>query len=252
MPDSHSANASPHPFRTPESSHFPTSGTTPSDNNSGFASHLATPTLDFGTPALVNGHLPDLKSVMFPGDNPFAYPNQPMSTLDTMQNAPFGNDPMSAIDQYGNASMDMDMNQQQFAGSKPQSQFPNSFHAPQFFNMDNLSSEPMQMHTNPQQPQHSQPQQQQPQPGAGGLRVPPGGQGPNQDEEDYWSHAPARGHFRTGLTPGGQGVNLDLDDIFGNNQGWNMPLNMGLPDSVGGQQNSNQMPFFQGHQPMWQ
>lgn len=35
------------------------------------------------TPQLGNAQIPDLKNVMFPSDNPFAYPSQAMSTLDS-------------------------------------------------------------------------------------------------------------------------------------------------------------------------
>ncbi|KAJ9641594.1 Gypsy retrotransposon integrase-like protein 1 [Knufia peltigerae] len=35
------------------------------------------------TPQLGNAQIPDLKNVMFPSDNPFAYPNQPISTLES-------------------------------------------------------------------------------------------------------------------------------------------------------------------------
>ncbi|KAG9789852.1 hypothetical protein KCU88_g1486, partial [Aureobasidium melanogenum] len=38
---------------------------------------------DFQTPQLGNAQIPDLKNVMFPSDNPFAYPNQPISTLES-------------------------------------------------------------------------------------------------------------------------------------------------------------------------
>ncbi|KIV80308.1 hypothetical protein PV11_07819 [Exophiala sideris] len=38
---------------------------------------------DFTTPHMANAQIPDLKSVMFPSDNPFAYPNQPISTLES-------------------------------------------------------------------------------------------------------------------------------------------------------------------------
>jgi len=34
--------------------------------------------------------IPDLKNVMFPSDNPFAYPNQPMSTLESVDAAQYG------------------------------------------------------------------------------------------------------------------------------------------------------------------
>ena len=36
------------------------------------------------TPQLGNAQIPDLKNVMFPSDNPFAYPNPPMSALESI------------------------------------------------------------------------------------------------------------------------------------------------------------------------
>lgn len=52
----------------------------------GFASPSAASPMsaafDF-TPQMGNAQLPDLKNVMFPSDNPFAYPNQPISTLES-------------------------------------------------------------------------------------------------------------------------------------------------------------------------
>ncbi|KIX02029.1 uncharacterized protein Z518_07968 [Rhinocladiella mackenziei CBS 650.93] len=36
------------------------------------------------TPQLGSAQIPDLKNVMFPSDNPFAYPNQPISTLESV------------------------------------------------------------------------------------------------------------------------------------------------------------------------
>lgn len=36
------------------------------------------------TPQMGNVHIPDLKNVMFPSDNPFAYPNPPMSALEAV------------------------------------------------------------------------------------------------------------------------------------------------------------------------
>jgi hypothetical protein len=40
------------------------------------------PNFDY-TPQMGNAQIPDLKNVMFPSDNPFAYPNQPISTLES-------------------------------------------------------------------------------------------------------------------------------------------------------------------------
>lgn len=221
---------------------------TPAESSGYSSSHHGTPaasTMDFGTPALAQGQLPDLKSVMFPGDNPFAYPNQPMSTLDTMSNAPFGNDSPQASAQYdtpismnvpqafsqdfqkfgSNASMS-----QMFGEGHNQNQRPAPMSQP-FFNHGHITSEPNLM---------SVPQQQ------NSLQVPGA-----MEEDDYWSHAPAKGNFRTGLTPGGPGVNLNLDDIFGNANGWNMSLDMGMAGGGGGQQEGmNQWPGSGG--PVWQ
>lgn len=216
---------------------------TPADSAGFNSSHSGTPgptPLDFGTPAMVQGQLPDLKSVMFPGDNPFAYPNQPMSTLDTMPSAPFGNDSPQAVAQYDTP---VSMNQQQgftqdfdkFGShhSLPQTfgenrnQHHNSM--PQhFFNTNPMSGEPGMM---------SMPQQQ------NSLQVPG-----SMEEDDYWSHAPAKGNFRTGLTPGGAGVNLNLDDIFGNANGWNVPLDMNM-GGTGQQEGTSQWPVQGG--PLW-
>lgn len=51
---------------------------TPSSSTSGSTS------APFGQ-QLADPNIPDLRAVMFPSDNPFAYPNQPMSTLEGMQ-----------------------------------------------------------------------------------------------------------------------------------------------------------------------
>jgi len=50
--------------------------------NSPSASSPMSPIYQF-TPQLGNAQIPDLKNVMFPSDNPFAYPNQPMSALES-------------------------------------------------------------------------------------------------------------------------------------------------------------------------
>jgi hypothetical protein len=217
IPDPPVASAAPYPFAS-DTAYANTATST--DTVTYGSSQSTTPApLDFGTPALVHGQLPDLKSVMFPGDNPFAYPNQPISTLDTMASLPFGNDPSSTSDHY---STPTSMNpQQQFQKrNEDQQPFPYGFRhqehqvPQQFFNMNSISDEPRHIQQPPGQQNH--------------LQVP--GQ---SEDEDYWSHAPAKGHFRTGLTPGGPGVNLNLDDIFGNSHGWNMPtipMNLAMPE----------------------
>lgn len=91
---------------------------------------------------------------------------------------------------------------------------------PQFYMNNMMSEEPTQMQNSGQHRDT--------------LQVP--GQG---GDDDYWSHAPAKGHFRTGLTPGGPGINLDLDDIFGQGQNWSMPMNLAMPEN--GQQQQQPM-----------
>lgn len=185
---------------------------TPTETVGFGSSNSGTPgALDFGTPALNQGRLPDLKSVMFPGDNPFAYPNQPISTLDNMPNLPFGNNLQSNefLPNQGSSNGQQQYNvpyisQPDFSRGMPTSA-PQA--DPQYFAINDLTDEPSQIAQN-------------------NLQVP----GQN-DENDYWSHAPAKGHFRTGLTPGGPAVSLDLDDIFGNASGWSMPMNLAIPDT---------------------
>lgn len=231
---------------TPETT-FSSMGT-PAESSGFNSSHGGTPAanpLDFGTPAMIQGQLPDLKSVMFPGDNPFAYPNQPMSTLDTMPSAPFGQDSPQAIAQYDTP---VSMNNQQgfpqefekfgshhslpsaFGSTHDQSrnQHPGSM-PQQFYHTNQISSEPNMM---------SMPQQH------NSLQVPGAMQ-----EDDYWSHAPAKGNFRTGLTPGGAGVNLNLDEIFGNAAGWSMGMDMNM-GGTGQNDGLNQWPGSSG--PNWQ
>ena len=54
------------------------------------------------TPQVGNAQLPDLKNVMFPSDNPFAYPNQPISTLESGDGQYSFQD--QGIDSYGGTS----------------------------------------------------------------------------------------------------------------------------------------------------
>lgn len=197
-----------YPF-TPPNANFD-NVSTPAETMGYTPTHGASPNpLDFGTPALNQGQLPDLKSVMFPGDNPFAYPNQPLNTLDSMPNLHFGSDTSPPADQMpvqGHAD-----GHEQFQRFDDRPLYPEQTMQPQYFGMNSFAEEPGQV--NPGMPHGNS------------LQVP--GQG---IEEEYWSHAPAKGHFRTGLTPGGQPVNLDLDEIFGQGQGWNMPVNIAMPD----------------------
>ena len=88
MPDS--AHQSPHPAPSPWSASVPSSiqsqGLTPNFKTSGSEESSPIP-LTGAAPRQIfaNSALPDLNTVMFPNDNPFAYPNQPISTLEDTQ-----------------------------------------------------------------------------------------------------------------------------------------------------------------------
>lgn len=168
--------------------------------------------------------IPDLKNVMFPSENPFAYPNQPISTLEGVD-ARYG---------YSDATMDSPFT----AGSNEN---PTSM-------LGTPASIPAQPHipmtSNPEQRGHPQappqmdmatlqrmyeedPQlaahfaQQRHFAGQSGQIQFMQDQGPNSQQqmydmhggmpEDYWNQAnkPAT---RTGFTPGG---NVNLDELFG-------------------------------------
>jgi len=165
---------------------------------------------------------------MFPGDNPFAYPAQPMSVLDTMQDTLFGNDSFSPTDQYNTPTSIY----QQFNGkSHAHDSFRNQQGMPQhFFGMDGLSDEPEQTQNN----QH------------GGLNI-------SGQDEDHWNHSPATANFRTGLNFSGNNMHVNLDDIFGHSQGWNMPMNMSMGDSIQPPQQQQQGLFnYPGQRQTWQ
>ena len=63
-----------------------TSGIPTPDSIQPFTEQMQTsPSLSNFDTQFGNPNLPDLKNVMFPSDNPFAYPNQPISTLESSQ-----------------------------------------------------------------------------------------------------------------------------------------------------------------------
>jgi hypothetical protein len=70
------------------------------------------------TPQLGNAQIPDLKNVMFPSDNPFAYPNPPMSALETDGHYPYSEASMTPNDSklFGTPSSGTHQIPQQFTG----------------------------------------------------------------------------------------------------------------------------------------
>lgn len=199
---------------------------------------------DFPNSQLGQGQIPDLKNVMFPSDNPFAYPNQPISTLEGVD-ARYG---------YSDAAMDSP-----FAGSNENS-------TSMLGTPASVPSQPqLPVSSNPEQRGHGQPvppldmvtlqriyeenpqlaahlAQQRHFAGPGGQVHFMQGQGPPSQQqqqqqqqmfdmpgglsEDYWNQA-NKPTSRTGFTPGG---NLNLDELFGGGDGWGAA---GLWDSPG-------------------
>ncbi|RMD39501.1 hypothetical protein DV735_g5625, partial [Chaetothyriales sp. CBS 134920] len=74
--------------------------------NSPLIAHSALPQFDFTTPMANSQHMPDLRNVMFSSENPFAYPNQPLSSLDPAE-AGFG---LAHLDSFPNSNEDSKMN----------------------------------------------------------------------------------------------------------------------------------------------
>lgn len=179
-------------------------------------------TFDWSAPQIQQGNFPDLKKVMFPSDNPFAYGNQPLSTLEDNQ---YGGLQDMSVDPFNNgvsshySSPDLSQPGQKqsqysvnsfggFDSSDSVNQIPqlnNSFGTPNMTNPFNISgsfvSEPDPMQTGQQ----------------------------GQEQEDYWSQPPGKGQFKTGLTPGGPAVNLE--ELFGGGNGWG-PVPMGMDMNI--------------------
>jgi hypothetical protein len=190
------------------------------------SSPLNNQAFDYATSQLGNSQIPDLKNVMFPSDNPFAYPNQPISTLE-------GVDARYA---YPEGTMDSP-----FTGS-------NENGASMLGTPASIPSQPhLPITSNPEQRGHAQPvtqldmatlqrlYEENPQLAAHLAQqrhfAGPGGpvhfmpdQGPPAQQqmfdmpggvpEDYWSNKQTS---RTGFTPGG---NVNLDELFGGGDGW--------------------------------
>jgi hypothetical protein len=178
--------------------------------NLGSASTILTPTTS-ATPIssqhLGNPNLPDMKPVMFPSDNPFAYPNQPMSTLEAqhIMNAEQPN-PYSSPASSSMYNLGRDNNQTPTTLSFDTARMPafaGSFDVPpHFMQQGRQVSVPMSGG-----PSFDVPAQIDEPADLTAINF-PGGEG-------YWTQIDRAGGGRTGLTPGG----INLDELFGG-EGW--------------------------------
>jgi hypothetical protein len=153
--------------------------------------------------SLGNPNLPDLNTVMFPSDNPFAYPNQPISTLEAQlfispaQQSAYSSPTSSGIYDLSGTSTQ----------APPRSSFDGSEHA-MYGNMPGFAQQYLSLG-----------QQINPAVGNavpfGAPQQPPTGidaTGINfRGNDAYWSHLDRVDGGRTGLTTGG----INLDELFG-------------------------------------
>lgn len=213
----------------------------PMKNNS-FVNQSNTPAVgpfDWSVPQMQQGNFPDLKNVMFPSDDPFAYGNQPISTLEDNQ---FGGlqdiSPDAFSNTNGNQFPSPDVSQTNLPppqfnmtgfdtfnglGHMNQQQRQQQQHIPNNLSNTSLVDSPT---ANGQTPMFNM---------SGSFVNEPdtmqhSNQQHGQDADDYWSSAPNKGQFRTGFTPGAPPVNLD--ELFGSGNGWG-PMNMGMDFSMG-------------------
>jgi hypothetical protein len=178
--------------------------------NVGTANGVMTPvsaTTPFSSQHLDNPNLPNMEPVMFPSDNPFAYPNQPMSTLEAQQSL--------------NAEQ-----QNSYSGPTTTSMYNvgvNSNPTPAYFLFDST-----QMPAIPRSFNVPQRSVQQGQEMNALISGPPSFDAPSQTDEPtdlnainfpgegYWSRTDRTGEGRNGLAPSG----INLDELFGG-EGWN-------------------------------
>lgn len=168
---------------------------TPSSTGSGQAPALFTQQL--GDP-----NVPDLRAVMFPSDNPFAYPNQPMSTLEgTQYMSPEEQENFSAgtseaeyhITNQMNAQMPPDLSFNDLNNSVYAGNLAHQYHNSRDF------SGPIAGATNFS---------------LSSVEDTMGMNGMANTQEEFWSQINKQG-TRTGLTPGA----VNLDELFGGD-GW--------------------------------
>ena len=164
------------------------------------AAAVPLPNLQLGNP-----NLPDLKAVMFPSDNPFAYPNQPISTLEAQQYT--GIDPSTTCPSPSPGSMfgldGLSWRMQPATPSDHLGSFSvsgvESTAPPQFPQQGQLTSDPLARHANSELPPQTKRD-------VGNVDFQMGG---------YWPQANESSNESTGLTPGG----VNLEDLF-DGEGW--------------------------------
>jgi hypothetical protein len=169
----------------------PTAYGTPSSSGSGSTS------APFGQQH-TDPNIPDLRAVMFPSENPFAYPNQPMSTLEGMQY-------MSPEDQQ----------QEPLSGGTSEQNFgmPNNAHMPPELSFNDLNNSVF--GSNLAQQYHSNRHFSAPMGATNFPMTMDEGMGISVPQDEYWPHLKKQA-VPQGMTPAG----LNLDELFGG-EGWN-------------------------------
>ena len=176
----------------------------------GSAGGIMTPTSSaapFSSQYLGNPNLPDMKPVMFPSDNPFVYPNQPMSTLEAQQimNAEHPNSYSGPVRStvYNLGGSDNQTPTTLSFGNTRMPSFTGSFNVPP--------------HLMQQERQTSAAMS-----GGPAFDIPPQTDAPADINainfpggEGYWNQLDRPSGGRSGLTPGG----INLDELFGG-EGW--------------------------------
>lgn len=195
-------------------------------NSPAVSSPINNQPFDYSSAQLGNSQIPDLKNVMFPSDNPFAYPNQPISTLegvdarysypDAPMDSPFTGSNENGTSMLGTPAsipsqphLPMTSNPEQRGASHPRTQI-------DMATLQRLYEENPQLAAQLAQQRHFAG-------AAGPVQFMPDHGPPSQQQmfdlptgipEDYWSNKPTS---RTGFTPGG---NVNLDELFGGGDGW--------------------------------
>ena len=229
---------------------FPYPGTSPQNqhlmnvNSPNVASPLSQQ-FEVGTPQLAPSQIPDLSNVMFPSDNPFAYPNQALATLESVDpgysfsemgsSFPGSTDqsmmgtPSSMGGQPQQAGYDIDMrrlyeenpqlaaqinaSRQQYGGFQGQQEYGQQQQRHNQYGMQQQQRHQQSQHQDYQgrERQHDRQQSQ------SGL--------PQQQQQDYWTQM-SKGNMgtRTGFTPG---ASVNLDELFGG-ESWGGGGNVGV------------------------
>jgi hypothetical protein len=177
-----------------------------------------------------HAQIPDLKNVMFPSDNPFAYPSQPISTLE-LTNTQFGfREPnVESYPRSNEASMLGTPASLPILMSRANTDQQQQFNMANFHGM--YEENPHLANQFAQPGRHFSA----PMTGFGGQGSNMGGQsaifdmqGP-MSQEDYWTQM-AKGNIRTrpGFIPG---ASVNLDELFGGDGWGGMWEQQGLPRS---------------------